>query len=107
MKDASFKVHWEDSPMYNLFELLGKKRVINISYVIMQGCNWFNEIKDAIPHMSGKILSNRLKLLQHEGLIVREVENKTPIKIRYNLTDLWKKVAKKVCEMWKIVDAAE
>jgi DNA-binding HxlR family transcriptional regulator len=106
MKEAcsiSRKAYWEDSPMFNLFDLLGKKRIINISYAISQGYNWFNEIKDSIPFLSSKILSNRLKLLQKEGLVAREIENETPVKIRYHLTDLWKKIADKVCEMWKMV----
>lgn len=53
-------------PVFQLFDLLGKKRVINIIFLMKSGMDSFNQINKTMPHMSGKILSNRLKMLQQE-----------------------------------------
>ena len=47
----------------------------------------FSELKDAIPNINATVLSQRLSMLEAEGLIVRTVEDTKPIGIQYTLTE--------------------
>ncbi|EEL20368.1 Transcriptional regulator, MarR [Bacillus cereus Rock1-3] len=47
----------------------------------------FREIADIIPNMSDRMLSERLKELESEGIVVRNVYPEVPVRIEYGLTD--------------------
>jgi DNA-binding HxlR family transcriptional regulator len=46
----------------------------------------FTDIRNAIPGLSDRILSDRLKDLELEGIVTREVTPETPVRIEYRLT---------------------
>ena len=46
----------------------------------------FNEIESALP-VSGRLLSERLKELEKEGLVERKVYSEVPVRVEYSLTD--------------------
>jgi len=46
----------------------------------------FCSIESAIP-ISGRLLSERLKELEQEGIVNREVYPETPVRIEYSLTE--------------------
>ncbi|MBS4174616.1 helix-turn-helix domain-containing protein [Bacillus sp. FJAT-49736] len=69
------------------FQLLGKRWIGVIIRVLIERPKRFNEIADQIPHISQKMLSDRLKELENEGIVVREVYPETPVRIEYRLTD--------------------
>lgn len=46
----------------------------------------FNEIKKAIPRMSNTVLSERLRDLETEGLIVKKIYAEIPVRVEYSLT---------------------
>jgi DNA-binding HxlR family transcriptional regulator len=56
----------ERCPMYQLFDLLGKKWIFFILILIKQDCSTFNVILKKIPKLNPKILSERLDLLVEE-----------------------------------------
>ncbi len=47
----------------------------------------FNELKKSIKGISSKILTERLKRLERDGYIQREVFMEVPIKVEYQLSD--------------------
>ncbi|AEH52381.1 hypothetical protein B4098_0897 [Heyndrickxia coagulans] len=47
----------------------------------------FNEMAERIPHISQKVLSERLKELEDQGILVREVYPESPVRIEYRLTE--------------------
>ena len=47
----------------------------------------FTDIEMAIPNISARMLTERLKELEHHGIITRHVFPETPVKIEYELTD--------------------
>lgn len=47
----------------------------------------FNEIKKTIPDLSPRMLSERLKEFEAEGLVERQVIPSTPVRTEYHLTD--------------------
>ncbi|MDT9754938.1 helix-turn-helix domain-containing protein [Heyndrickxia coagulans] len=69
------------------FQLLGKRWVGVIIRVLSDGPMRFNEMAERIPHISQKVLSERLKELEDQGILVREVYPKSPVRIEYRLTE--------------------
>ncbi|MER2006991.1 MAG: helix-turn-helix domain-containing protein, partial [Psychrobacillus sp.] len=51
-------------------ELLGKRWTTLIIYQLLDGSKRFNEIESSLP-ISGRLLSERLKELEREGIVQR------------------------------------
>jgi DNA-binding HxlR family transcriptional regulator len=47
----------------------------------------FNELKHALPNISQKMLTNSLRALQEDGLILRTVRSDTPLHVEYALSE--------------------
>lgn len=67
-------------------ELLGKKWTGLIIRVLLGGPRRFKEIKEQIPEMSDRVLSERMKELEDAGILKRHVYPETPVRIEYELT---------------------
>ncbi|MBY6276677.1 winged helix-turn-helix transcriptional regulator [Symbiobacterium thermophilum] len=65
--------------------ILGKRWTGLILWTLMSGPKRFSEIEAAIP-VSGRLLSERLKELESEGLVTREVFPEVPVRVVYSLT---------------------
>ena len=48
----------------------------------------FGELGKAVPGLSDRLLSQRLRELEEEGLVEREVEAGTPVRVTYSLTEI-------------------
>lgn len=57
-----------------------------IIYQLLSGPQRFCSIESSIG-ISGRVLSERLKDLENEGIVKREVYPETPVRIEYSLTD--------------------
>ncbi len=57
-----------------------------IIYQLLSGPHRFCTIEAAIG-LSGKVLSERLKDLENEGIVKRQVYPETPVRIEYSLTE--------------------
>lgn len=66
--------------------LLSQRWTALVIYHLLVGPQRFNEIQSSIG-ISGKVLSDRLKELEHQGLVKREVIPETPVIIEYSLTE--------------------
>jgi DNA-binding HxlR family transcriptional regulator len=69
------------------FQMLGKRWTGVILRVLSDQPLRFNEMADKIPHISQKMLSDRLKELEEQGIVVREVYPETPVRIVYRLSE--------------------
>ena len=67
-------------------ELIGKRWTALIIYQLLDGPQRFNAIEQALP-ISGRLLSERLKELEKEQIVLREVFPEVPIRVVYSLTD--------------------
>ncbi|MCE3199330.1 winged helix-turn-helix transcriptional regulator [Paenibacillus sonchi] len=67
-------------------DIIGRRWTGLIIYQLLQGPQRFSVIEAALP-VSGRLLSERLKELEHEGIVLREVFPETPVRIQYSLTD--------------------
>ena len=67
-------------------DIIGRRWTGLIIYQLLQGPQRFSAIEAALP-VSGRLLSERLKELEQEGIVLREVFPETPVRIQYSLTD--------------------
>lgn len=69
------------------FALLGKRWNGLIIRVLLDGPKRFSDISNMIPQLSDRILVERFKELEAEGIIKRNVYPETPVRIEYQLTE--------------------
>lgn len=82
-------VHKENAcPITGITELLSRKWVFGIVKDMFSGKKHFNEFKEGKPEMSNASLSNTLKYLENQGIIVKNVlEDDSQTITEYFLTD--------------------
>ncbi len=68
--------------------IIGRRWSGAILRVMLDGATHFNEMARSIPGISDKMLSERLKEFEAEGLVKRVVQPTTPVSIEYQLTDM-------------------
>lgn len=68
-------------------ELIGKRWSGAIIWGLSDGPMRFAELKRAIPGLSDRLLSQRLRELESAGLMDRTVEEGQPVKVTYELTE--------------------
>ena len=75
-------------PTYHrAIELIGRRWTGAILRVLLSGATRFSDVTAAIPGLSDRLLSERLKELEAEGIVCRTVIPATPVRIDYRLTD--------------------
>ncbi len=68
-------------------EIIGKRWTGLILKVLMAGPLRFNEIAEQLQVISDRMLSERLKELEQEGVVERRVLPETPVRVEYTLTE--------------------
>jgi DNA-binding HxlR family transcriptional regulator len=68
-------------------ELIGRRWSGAIILALSLGATRFGEILALVDGLSDRLLSQRLKELEAEGIVVRTVIPSTPVQILYALTD--------------------
>jgi DNA-binding HxlR family transcriptional regulator len=88
-------------PLYHeAIELIGRRWTGAIVEVLMQGgAMRFSEIAAAVPELSDRLLSERLKALEQRGVVTREVHPGPPIKVSYQLTDMGRSLEPALTEL--------
>ncbi len=66
-------------------EIISQRWVALIIYHLLDEPKRFNSLEDAIG-ISARVLSERLKILEKEGIVLRNVYAETPVRIEYTLT---------------------
>ena len=67
-------------------ELIGRRWTGAIIRAMRFGYVRFSDISDSIPGLHDRLLSERLKELELEGVVARTVIPETPVRIEYRLT---------------------
>jgi len=93
--------------------IIGKRWNGLILRALMDGRKRFKDIRELIPSLSDRMLSERFKELEAAGLIVRHVHPETPVRIEYELTEKGKTLKpaldelQKWAEMWLSAEAVK
>jgi DNA-binding HxlR family transcriptional regulator len=84
----------EDRPaccpyFHKAVELVGKRWTGAILYVLLHADRplRFSEIGHAVPDLSDRLLSERMKELERCGIVERRQTGTSPVKVEYALTD--------------------
>ena len=68
-------------------ELIGRRWTGALLQMLMGGCRRYSDLKAAIPEISDRMLSERLRELESEGIVRRIVTPETPVRVEYELTE--------------------
>jgi len=69
------------------FKILGKRWNALIIRTLLGGERRFSELHATIPALSDRMLSERLRELETEGVVIRKVFVEIPIRIEYSLSE--------------------
>ena len=67
-------------------ELIGRRWTGAIIFVLLKSRCRFATLRDAIPEITDRMLSDRLQELEQEGILERTVIPDTPVRVEYALT---------------------
>ena len=67
-------------------ELIGRRWSGAIIYVLLKSRCRFATLREAIPDITDRMLSERLQELEQEGIVERTVVPDTPVRVEYTLT---------------------
>jgi DNA-binding HxlR family transcriptional regulator len=68
-------------------ELIGRRWSGVILRALLGGVERFSDLTATIPGLSDRLLSERLKEFEAEGIVERRVVPETPVRISYHLTE--------------------
>jgi DNA-binding HxlR family transcriptional regulator len=76
-------------PFYHeAVELVGRRWTGAILRVLMDGPMRFSEIAQAVPELSDRLLSERMKELEARGIVRRTVHSGPPVRVEYSLSKM-------------------
>ena len=81
-------------------ELIGRRWTgAIVSVLIHRQTLRFGEIADAVPELSDRLLSERMKELESRGVVSRTVRPGRPVRVEYELTEMGRALAPAVHEL--------
>jgi DNA-binding HxlR family transcriptional regulator len=87
-------------PLYHeAVELVGKRWTGAILRVLMDGPLRFSEIGQAVPELSDRLLSERMKELEGRGIVVRTVIPGPPLRVEYALSEMGRQLGPALSEL--------
>lgn len=96
MKEKNKKVH---CAVDYAFQRIGGKYKGRILWVLKDGFLRYGELKRVIVGVTPKMLTQTLKELEFDGLIVRKVYLEVPPKVEYSLTEIGKELIPFISQM--------
>jgi DNA-binding HxlR family transcriptional regulator len=87
--------------LHEAVELIGKRWTGAILVVLLlRGAPMrFSEIAQAVPPMSDRLLSERMKELEARGIVERRVLDGSPVRVKYELTEMGRDLAPALREL--------
>jgi DNA-binding HxlR family transcriptional regulator len=87
-------------PLYHeAVELVGRRWTGAILRVLMDGPLRFSEIAQAIPELSDRLLSERMKELEGRGMVQRTVIPGPPLRVEYELSKMGRELEPALSEI--------
>jgi DNA-binding HxlR family transcriptional regulator len=75
-------------PIEITFRIIGKRWTVLIIRELLMGHTQFNRFIENIEGITPKVLTERLRELEHLGMIKRRIVSDYPVRIEYSLTDV-------------------
>jgi len=84
---------------HHAVELIGKRWAGAILWALSERPHFFAELCQAVPGLSDRLLSRRLRELEAEDMVKRSVEGGTPPRVSYSLTEKGKALRPAIHEL--------
>src|SRR6188508_1962603 len=84
------------TPFHHAIELIGRRWTGAIISLLLQTRCRYATLRDAIPDITDRMLSERLQELESEGIVERTVVPETPVRVEYSLTKKGKALAEAI-----------
>lgn len=84
---------------HHAVEFIGSRWTGAIIRTLLQGKTRYALIKAAIPDLTDRMLSERLRSLETEGLVIRRVIPESPVRVEYELTEKGRSLEKALIEI--------
>ena len=104
MKQATASAPQLCTKFHHASELIGRRWNGAIIFLLLKQTCRFATLRDGIPDITDRMLSERLQELEEEGLVERTVIPDTPVRVEYSLTKKGKALAEPIRA---ITDSAE
>lgn len=88
---------------HSAIEFIGKRWMGVVIYTLLKGPKRYNEIISSIPGISDRLLTERLRDLENEGLIIKRMIAVSPKKVEYELTATGKELEEVIHVLMKWV----
>jgi DNA-binding HxlR family transcriptional regulator len=87
-------------PLYHeAVELVGRRWTGAILRVLMDGPLRFSEVAQAVPELSDRLLSERMKELEARGIVERTVLPGPPVRVEYSLSRMGRELEPALSEL--------
>jgi len=87
-------------PLYHeAVELVGRRWTGAILRVLMDGALRFSEVAQAVPELSDRLLSERMKELERRGMVERRVISGPPLRVEYSLSKMGRELEPALSEL--------
>jgi DNA-binding HxlR family transcriptional regulator len=87
-------------PLYHeAIELVGRRWTGAILRVLMDGPFRFSQIGQAVPELSDRLLSERMKELEARGIVERTVIPGPPLRVEYSLSKMGRELEPALSEL--------
>src|SRR5579884_794696 len=87
-------------PLYHeAVELVGRRWTGAILRVLMDGPLRFSEVGQAVPELSDRLLSERMKELEARGIVQRTVHPGPPLRVEYSLSRMGRELEPALAEL--------
>ena len=96
---------------HRAIELIGRRWTGAIVFLLLRSRCRFATLRDAIPDITDRMLSERLQELEDENVVERDVIPETPVRVEYSLTKKGRDLAAAIdamaawAERWVELDA--
>ena len=100
----------EKCVLNELINLLSKRWMTEVIFGIEEGHNRFSSLKEELESISDHILADRLRLLEANHFITKQIFNDTPMRVEYTLTDQGRKLSSLLgglCDFAEIITLAK
>lgn len=88
-------------------DLLARRWTPLIIRMLLPRPRRFSELRASIPGLSDRLLSERLKEMEEEGIVTRHVDVDIPVRVLYNLTSKGRDMEQIVREIQRWADKWE